>query len=1020
MKKIIGFLLSFTTVLNGFSQTSNGNAFLIGNHVEVGIAGPGGFEGADLNVGTLPGVHWRSDLGNDLLGFVADPTLSGWVNFDGDFFTPGSPENGWGFQIGTAIGGNNGMGDLDIPGAVTNWSNTNGCIQVDWSGSNTNSGYDLSFDLVYKLNENELFYSTEVTVTNNSSSTINDFYYYRNIDPDNNEVLNGDYSTQNTIVSQPTVACSKALVSATQSTPWLSYLGIAAIGENFRVSHGGFSNRSAIDLWNGTGFNSAVGSSINADEAISLSYYIPTLGPGESKTFKFLIILDAAQADNAINNLFFFNYQGSLGGPIPECSPEQDTAFTCTSMPIDIQVDGNGFTDFNWEWSPSTGLTDTVGLQTSANPQVTTTYTVTGTPLSSCYNGSITKDITVDVILGPDVTYVDPGTQCNTFDLNDLVYNDVNGIAGTISGFYSSPPATADDTSGLMTSTIISEGDSVWVVVADTLRGCVDYELVDINWSPGFLLDIAITDANCGVNNGSADVIGVNGGATPYNYQWLGGPATSNYDSLGFGSYTVTVTDSLGCSVDSTINIIDLTSLSGTVDNIIKTECGLANGSIEVSGVAGAPAYIYDIGSGAQASGVFNGLLPGSYDITVSDQDGCNYLLSNIIVGDTSTLSGVVLNIDEAECGLADGEVQVEGVDGALGYGYDIGSGTQSTGDFTGLAAGSYTVTISDAGGCTFDLPLIVGDTNTLALNLITLTDEGCGNSTGVIEVEGVGGASPYQYNIGGLNQASGLFTGLSAGNYTVTIIGNGGCTVDSVFTLINVNQTIDKAILSIVDENCGMSNGSFEVEASNSVAPYQYNIGGVNQTSGLFENLPSGNYTINISDANGCTTDTTVTITSIPLTLNLGSDVIECEDVVLTMPAGGTYLWSTGEETQSITISTTGTYWGQVSGGGACLASDTITITRLEGSDIVVPNVFSPNGDEMNDGFGVSGTFIDNYSILIFNRWGKKVFESSDIDAPWDGENSNAGTYFYIIEYDDPCLNGEKQIKKGTLQLFK
>ncbi|KAB2859628.1 MAG: hypothetical protein F9K09_01140, partial [Flavobacteriales bacterium] len=163
MKKIYTTIILLYISQLLFSQTSGGNGFLVGNYVEVGIAGQGGYEGADLGVGTLPGLHWRSDFGNNSLGFVANPSMDNWVNFNGDFFTPGSPENGWGFEVGSVKAGNNGYGPLlEIPVSVTNWSNVNGCIQVDWHGDYANSGLDLSFDIIYKLNENELFYGNLV------------------------------------------------------------------------------------------------------------------------------------------------------------------------------------------------------------------------------------------------------------------------------------------------------------------------------------------------------------------------------------------------------------------------------------------------------------------------------------------------------------------------------------------------------------------------------------------------------------------------------------------------------------------------------------------------------------------------------------------------------------------------------------------------------------------------------------------------------------------------------------------
>ena len=153
----------------------------------------------------------------------------------------------------------------------------------------------------------DLFYTTEVTLTNKTGAALSNVYYYRNVDADNNVFLNTFYETTNTIDAQPTGGCPKALVSATQpiiSGVQASYLGLAAIGPMFRVCTGGFTNRDGSDIWNGIGFNSAVGSSLYIDEAISLGYKITSLASGASETFKFATILAATQIDEAFSNLY--------------------------------------------------------------------------------------------------------------------------------------------------------------------------------------------------------------------------------------------------------------------------------------------------------------------------------------------------------------------------------------------------------------------------------------------------------------------------------------------------------------------------------------------------------------------------------------------------------------------------------------------------------------------------------------------------------------------------------------------
>src|ERR1043166_7343593 len=131
--------LAFAAILISGALTAQmvgPNAYIKGNSVEIGIDGTGGFEGADTTVSSpLPGMHPR--CANNRFGFVANPQLNSWLTQDGDFFSPGSPENGWGFEIGITGGvkqGNNCSWLQQINGSITNWNQTFNCVNVDWEG----------------------------------------------------------------------------------------------------------------------------------------------------------------------------------------------------------------------------------------------------------------------------------------------------------------------------------------------------------------------------------------------------------------------------------------------------------------------------------------------------------------------------------------------------------------------------------------------------------------------------------------------------------------------------------------------------------------------------------------------------------------------------------------------------------------------------------------------------------------------------------------------------------------------
>ncbi|MBL0329841.1 MAG: T9SS type A sorting domain-containing protein [Bacteroidetes bacterium] len=297
MKKIrnlfaIGSILSAVV---SYAQISGSGTYLKGNYVEIGIDNLGGFEGANCLTAPVPsGMHLRS--ANNLFGFTANPQMNGWAgsSFDGDFFTPGSPENGWGFEIADTGGislGNNCSYLQQIAGAVTSWSYLTPQTICEWEGDAL-SGTNLHVKINYELHDNDLFYITTVFITNNTGAPISDLRYYRNLDPDNNQEIGGSFTTENTIISQITMGGANTRVSASQTTPWSSYFEFLAVDSNWVAGYGGFANRDASDMYNGIGYTQSVGSVNLADEAIYLAYEIPLLAPGGTQSFKFCSVFD--------------------------------------------------------------------------------------------------------------------------------------------------------------------------------------------------------------------------------------------------------------------------------------------------------------------------------------------------------------------------------------------------------------------------------------------------------------------------------------------------------------------------------------------------------------------------------------------------------------------------------------------------------------------------------------------------------------------------------------------------------
>lgn len=282
MKRKLQFVATLTAALaihQSYGQISGSNAFMIGDYVEIGIS-EFGYEGAPLDVG-IP-THYRGATGR--LGFVANPAADGWVEYNGDFYLPGSPENGFGltYTVGgvTLSKGNNATGLAEIPGSITDFSESVDSVMVEWVGVTSDS---LQLTVVYELKKDEHFYTTTMALANIGSNTFSDVYYYRNLDPDINQDILWGYTTLNTIESQAGMADDSVRVTAMQDVSWEAIMTFHAYGENWRGFSGGFSNRDGSLLWNGMGgINTTEGYAAMADQAIGIAYKVESLPPGRA------------------------------------------------------------------------------------------------------------------------------------------------------------------------------------------------------------------------------------------------------------------------------------------------------------------------------------------------------------------------------------------------------------------------------------------------------------------------------------------------------------------------------------------------------------------------------------------------------------------------------------------------------------------------------------------------------------------------------------------------------------------
>ncbi len=457
-----------------------------------------------------------------------------------------------------------------------------------------------------------------------------------------------------------------------------------------------------------------------------------------------------------------------------------------------------------------------------------------------------------------------PGPEIAIISQVDAICGQPNG-ALAVNGSSGTPPYTYDIGNGPQLTGVFNNlpfGEYT-VVITDT-NGCSAEVSASIGNIPGpEIAVISQVDATCDQSNGALAVNG-SSGTLPYTYDIGNGPQlTGVFNNLPFGEYTVVITDTNGCSAEVSISIGNIPGPEASIASQTDASCGQSNGTLTVNGSNGTPPYTYDIGSGPQNSGQFTDLPTGGYNIVITDANGCTSTVV-AIVGSIPGPEGFIASQTDASCGQSNGSLTVNGSNGTPPYTYDIGSGPQNSGQFTGLPAGGYNIVITDANGCTSTVVAIVGSIPGPEGFIASQTDASCGQSNGSLTVNGSNGTPPYTYDIGLGPQNSGQFTDLSAGGYNIVITDANGCTSTTVAIIGNIPGP-EGSIASQTDASCGQPNGTLTVNGSNGTPPYTYDIGSGPQNSGQFTDLPAGGYNIVITDANGCTSTAVAIIGNIP-----------------------------------------------------------------------------------------------------------------------------------------------------------
>ncbi|MGD1845588.1 MAG: PKD domain-containing protein [Salibacteraceae bacterium] len=426
-------------------------------------------------------------------------------------------------------------------------------------------------------------------------------------------------------------------------------------------------------------------------------------------------------------------------------------------------------------------------------------------------------------------------------------------------------------------------------------------------------------------------------------------------------TFHVTYSDTCGCTMTDSV-VVTVEQLTPLQLVTVHPACGQNNGSVTVSTTGGFPPYQYSIDSGAtwQTSAIFSGLSIGYYSFLVQDSLGCisDYASDTLINPTAPTIDSI--NTTDLSCFAANNgviDIFASGGNGGLSYSIDSGQTFSTFGTFPSLAGGDYWIVVQDNLGC-ITFPAIQVTLNELALLAIdstSLTDLSCHNdSTGAISIFGSVGSGPLTYSIdNGTNfQSSNAFTGLHAGTYTLVVQDTNTCQANLQVSL-NEPLPISNGV-NVVHDSCYQScNGSATANPSGVFTAFSYAWSNSTNTANSINNLCAGSYTVTVSDATGCTIETTFTVTH-PTALQI--DSIQVQNVscfgygngsLSLFASGGTPPYSVSQDGGATFVSTNalnnlapGLYNLVVRDANGCEVTDSRSIT--EPTEVVVTPSFS------------------------------------------------------------------------------
>ncbi len=486
----------------------------------------------------------------------------------------------------------------------------------------------------------------------------------------------------------------------------------------------------------------------------------------------------------------------------------------------------------------------------------------------------------------------------------------------------------------------------------------------------------------------------------------------------------------IGCDSIHHNKIIILPLLDAEI--YLQGPCQEANGSISIQMTSGVAPFLYSINDGSiQSEPYFGQLDEGTFTISVIDAQGCK-LDTTVFLIEGVGISGLVSNITNASCNLENGSIMLHANSPDMLYAFN-GSSFTTDSVYSNLAEGHYSIIAMRPAGCMDTIFTDLIQTGKPRFTSISSTPAHCERSDGSILVSDIeGGVDPYLISLNNQQfDTLSHFLNLLTGQYPIIIVDSVQCTSDTSIFVSHLTGPVIKDI-NIKPALCGLPSGSIAISvADTNFISYQLN----NEPptpEPKFPSLSPGSYSIIVTDSAGCSVIQSVVV---PDSFSFKLEMIEINNAHCTGSDGSINIHISGgpinveiEELPNNIFSNNinglreGTYNLLIQDDWMCTLDTVIQVKSV--CEIYLPNVFSPNGDGINDVFGsVRGMTFDSWELLIYDRSGNMVFKSNDPQKGWNGLFNDvigqSGVYAWILEYQLSNDPGHK-FKKGDLTLIR